>query len=224
MKILLVAATTAEIAPTVHWLAGQPVSAQERIEVLLTGVGLMATTFALTRALSDSHYDIVIGAGIAGAFDTSLMLGECVVVQSEQLGDLGAEDHEEFLDVFDLGLQHGDNAPFVDDQLPNMFTGRPFDIGHLRTVTGITVNTVSGSATTIAARTTRYGAQVESMEGAALHYVCLQMDQPFLQLRAISNYVTPRDRAAWKIGEAVTALNAQLINWFQKLPDSETPS
>ena len=59
------------------------------------------------------------------------------------------------------------------------------------------------------------------MEGAALHYVCLQMAQPFLQLRAISNYVMPRDRAAWKIGDAVTALNAQLIDWFQTVLQSE---
>jgi futalosine hydrolase len=54
------------------------------------------------------------------------------------------------------------------------------------------------------------------MEGAALHYVCLQMNRPFLQIRAISNYVTPRNRAAWKIGEAVMALNAQLIDWLRQ--------
>jgi futalosine hydrolase len=73
---------------------------------------MMATTFALTRALSQGKYDLVIGAGIAGAFDTALALGECVLVQEEQLGDLGAEDHEEFLDVIELGLLRADEAPF----------------------------------------------------------------------------------------------------------------
>jgi futalosine hydrolase len=219
MKILLAAATQAEIAPTIDWLRTQDASVQERIDVLTTGVGIMATTFSLTQALHNGHYDFVLGAGIAGAFDRRLHLGECVIVLEEELGDMGAEDHEKFLDLFDLGLQQKDDAPFINGRLHFEYGGEPSQFHHAnrRSVRGLTVNTVSGSAPTIAARMARYGAQIESMEGAALHYVCLKMGKPFLQLRAISNYVTPRDRAAWKIGEAVAALNAQLVEWLRSL-------
>jgi len=190
--------------------------AKAHVRVLNTGVGLMAATFSLTRALSARNYDLVIGAGIAGAFDRSLSLGECVLVESEELGDLGAEDHDSFLDIFSLGFGSPDEAPFSNGKLVNKAQDQPFPTGHLKSVTGLTVNTVAGNQATITARSTRYGAQVESMEGAALHYVCLQMGKPFQQLRAISNYVTPRNRAAWKIGEAVMALNAQLIEWLKQ--------
>ena len=217
MDILLAAATRAEIAPTLDWLQGAGMPEKAHVRVLYTGVGLMAATFSLTRALSARHYDLVIGAGIAGAFDRSLSLGECVLVVSEELGDLGAEDHDAFLDIFSLGFGSPDEAPFSNGRLVNGTANPTFSTVHLKNVTGLTVNTVAGNQGTITARSTRYGAQVESMEGAALHYVCLQMGRPFLQLRAISNYVTPRNRAAWKIGEAVMALNAQLIDWLKPL-------
>jgi futalosine hydrolase len=140
-----------------------------------------------------------------------------VLVRSEQLGDLGAEDHDSFLDIYRLGLGSPDEPPFTNGRLENEFKDLPVLAGHLETVSGLTVNSVSGNAGTIAGRMSRYNAQVESMEGAALHYVCLQMGMPFLQVRAISNYVTPRDRAAWKIEEALIALNAQLIDWLRQL-------
>ena len=145
----------------------------------------------------------------------SISLGECVLVQDEQLGDLGAENHDEFIDVFTLGFLGADEMPFRNERLATGTEDLPFETGHLKKVTGLTVNTVSGSKRTIDARLTRYGVQIESMEGASLHYVCLQLGIPFIQLRAISNYVTPRDRAAWKIGDAVIALNAQLIDWLK---------
>jgi futalosine hydrolase len=52
------------------------------------------------------------------------------------------------------------------------------------------------------------------MEGAALHYVCLKEKIPFLQVRAISNYITRRDRNAWRMAEAIASLNAQLSAWL----------
>ena len=216
MKILLAAATEAEIAPAVAWLGRQDAPLQQRFDVLTTGIGLMAATFSLTQALTGSSYDGVVGAGIAGAFDRSLSLGECVIVHSEQQGDLGAEDKEEFLDLASLGYQQQHVPPYSNGLMVNTLQGLPFDTAQLQKVSGLTVNTVSGSARTIASRSARYSAQIESMEGAALHYVCLQLGLPFLQLRAISNYVTPRDRSAWKIAEAIEGLNNQLIDWMKR--------
>jgi len=219
MKILLAAATAGEIAQTQEWLRGinpeNPV--RENIDICLTGVGLLASTFRLTKMLAYSDYDLVIGAGIAGAFDRALQLGQCVVVSSEQLGDFGAEDGPAFLDAFDMGLERADEPPFTGGKLLNTMDGLPEFLTVLPQVAGLTVLKVSGSEPTIDERITRYAAAVESMEGAALHYACLSSGIPFIQLRSISNYVTRRDRSAWQLKPAIDALNGQLIGWLEKL-------
>lgn len=223
MNLLLAAATVAEIAPLIKILQtddqpdfydsfGIP---QGTLDVCITGVGLMAATFALTHALHLRRYDFVLQAGIAGSFDPGLPPGSVVVVRSEQVGDLGAEDNGSFLDHFSLGLTRKNARPFTEGKLRNPLEDMPFKTGHLPKVKGLTVHTVSGHQPTIDARLARHpGVAVESMEGAALHFVCLQMRVPFLQLRAISNYVEPRNREAWQLGAAVGALNAQLAAWF----------
>jgi futalosine hydrolase len=210
MKILLVAATAGEISATSQWITERAEAGLAVPDVLISGVGMLATTFSLTRRLCKEKYDLVIGAGVAGAFDLTLNLGECVLVNEEQLGDLGAEDHDQFLDVFSLGLDHPDADPFSNGRLLAPHVALPVNIDRLRRVRGLTVQHVSGNAKTIASRKARYGAQIESMEGAALHYVCLQMKVPFIQIRSISNYVTPRDRDAWEMGAALAALNGHL--------------
>ena len=57
----------------------------------------------------------------------------------------------------------------------------------------------------------QYNPIIESMEGAALHYVCTLMKIPFLQLRAISNMVGERDKTKWEIQKAIDALNHSLV-------------
>jgi futalosine hydrolase len=63
---------------------------------------------------------------------------------------------------------------------------------------------------------------VESMEGAAFHYVCLMEKIPFLQLRGISNYVGERNKANWKIRESIDALNQQLIKMINQITEPYT--
>ncbi|MEO6833451.1 MAG: futalosine hydrolase [Chitinophagaceae bacterium] len=214
MKVLLVAATRAEIEPTILWLEKAQANSRFEVEVLITGVGMTATCFSLCKKLLKNKYDFVLGAGIGGAFSENIALGECVIVAQEAFGDLGAEDHERFIDVQEMGFQSADEFPFEDGWLRNDFKQNPFDINGLKKVFAISVNTVSGCANTIQNRIEKYVPDIESMEGAALHFVCLQLDIPFLQVRAISNYVTPRNRDAWEIGKAVKALNVLLIKWL----------
>jgi futalosine hydrolase len=219
MKILLAAATAGEIAQTREWLHGRdpgnPVS--ENVDICLTGVGLLASAFRLTKALAYGDYDLVIGAGIAGAFDRSLQLGQCIIVSSEQIADFGAEDGPAFLDAFDMGLERADEAPFTGGRLLNSMEGLPAFLTGLPQIAGLTVLKVSGNEPTIEERLTRYGAGVESMEGAALHYACLSLGIPFIQLRSISNYVTRRDRSAWQLKPAIDGLNSQLTEWLRRL-------
>jgi futalosine hydrolase len=187
------------------------------VQVCITGPGMMAATYALTRAVAGGDFDFALQAGVAGSFTQELEPGELVLVQSEQLGDLGAEDRDRFLDIFELGLLETDASPFSGGRLECPLHEIPFPY-RMITVNGLTVNTVSGCAGTVAMRGERFGCQVESMEGAAFHYVCLREALPFAQIRAISNYVEPRDRSKWKMKEAVTALNDWLITLLPTLP------
>ena len=222
MKLLLVAATAAEIGQTLDYLQPRAIApgvfraGKWEVHTCISGVGLMATTFSLSRKLLEHKFDFVLQAGIGGAFDPEIPLGAVVAVDSEALGDLGAEDHDQFIDIFELGFIRQDEQPFTRALLVNPMEKIPFPV-KMPVVPGLTIHTVSGSAPTIAARLSRHKVAVESMEGAALHYVCLQLGVPFLQVRAISNYVTPRNRASWQIGKAIGAINNQLIGWMESL-------
>lgn len=219
MKLLLVTATQAEIGPAITHLqerwqaldANTYMHGNTTVTLCTTGVGMMAATYAVTKALQGADYTFALQAGVGGSFNQGIELGAVVRIAADQYGDLGAEDHDNYLTIHDIGLLQKDEAPFTNGKLvaPEISA-----LASLPAVTGITVNTVSGNAHTIAQRNERYAADVESMEGAAFHYVCLQEGVPFAQVRAISNYVEPRNRAAWKMKDAIINLNKWLIDFL----------
>ena len=53
--------------------------------------------------------------------------------------------------------------------------------------------------------------EVESMEGAAFFQACLLSGTPFREFRVISNKIEPRNKASWKIKEAIEVMNKALI-------------
>jgi futalosine hydrolase len=55
------------------------------------------------------------------------------------------------------------------------------------------------------------------MEGAALHYVARESNIPFIQIRAISNYIGERDKANWQMKLAIDNLNQTLLNYIDSL-------
>ncbi len=214
MDLLILSATEAEVGLLKAHLQKIP-NEYHNITMVVTGVGAVATAFALTRELCGHRYDLVIQAGVGGSFDRDILLGDVVQVISERYGDLGAEDHDEYIDIFDMGLIPADVHPHRNKLLgtiPNSIT----DHTGLKQVSGLTINTVSGNEHTIARREKVFNCQVESMEGAALHYVCLQMEVPFMQIRGISNYVIPRDKSRWQMKDAIINLNNWLIDYLAK--------
>jgi futalosine hydrolase len=113
-----------------------------------------------------------------------------------------------------MGLLEKNDPPYTDGTLVTPM----FPIHNkivMPRVNGVTVNTVSGNKSTIKRLYEKYGCATESMEGAAFHYVCLQERVPFAQVRAISNYVIPRDKSQWKMREAIINLNNWLIGFLE---------
>lgn len=178
------------------------------IEILITGVGLMAATHALTKAILTDRPGMIIQAGVAGSLDKELALASVVAVKTETIGDIGVVEKNRFRSVFDLALLSGETFPWKERKLENK--SDLLSTCGLPLVEAVSINEISTSPEKITYYQKNLSAQVESMEGAALHYVCLNENIPFLQLRSISNFIGERDKSKWKMKEAIENLNGEL--------------
>ncbi len=211
MNCLLIAATAAEIAPFLEYYRrrdAQP-SGILQLDILISGIGLTATTWALTRQLYLKRPDLVIQAGIGGCFDHDIPLGSVVAVKQEAIADLGVIEKNKLRTLFDLKLLSQNQFPFSNRWLVNKT--EILKKVKLKKVRGITINEITTSRQKIKLYKDLFDPAVESMEGAALHYVCLMEKIPFLQLRGISNYIGERNKKNWQMKESVGNLNRELI-------------
>ena len=217
MKLLFVAATPFEIGPLQEFLntylipfgANQFQKGQHNCELLITGVGLPATIFKLSQKLHQRDYDLIINAGIAGAYNRGIELGTVLQVTEDRFGDLGIEEADgSFRDLFVIELSDPNVFPFQNGKLINSQSSN-FDF--LPRATAVTVQKVSGTISSAQRLQQLYAADLESMEGAGVFYVAQQCKISCLQIRAVSNYVEARNRDAWKIKLALDQLNEVLI-------------
>jgi futalosine hydrolase len=169
-------------------------------EVIVGGVGPAAAAAATSRALSHGAYEVVLCAGIGGGF-APLAPGELAVAASIVFADLGAETAGGFAAVSELGFGSAEYP--VEPKLAVELADRTG--GHLGTV--LTVATATGTAATAGMLARRFpDAVAEGMEGAGVAAACLLHGVPVAEVRAISNPVGPRDRAAWEIPRALASL------------------
>ncbi len=210
MHIILAAATAAEIAPFCERMAANdPRCAAHDISILITGVGQAAAAWALTDALHRHPADLVIQAGIAGVFDHTAPLGQVVVASTDVFGDLGTEAKGVFTPITATALQYPNELPYVNGRLPNDWLGAFTTLPPV--VDAVTVNRVTDDAAQCRVLTENFAPAIETMEGAALHYVCRRQNTPFIQYRATSNTVGERDKTRWMITEAIQHLNKALL-------------
>jgi len=210
--ILIVSATEAECVPTLHKMTERKTISpylfsgtlqEHSIEVLISGIGCVATTFRLTQTLMQRSYSRVVSIGIAGSFAEDIYTGETVQITEDCFADLGIDDNGQFLNFREVGL------PYDDFDCDFIINPAPITSPH-RKVRGITVQTASGSKKRIDELIARFQPQVETMENAVFFYVCRKMQIPFISLRAISNKVEPRNRKNWQIDEAIENVNNSL--------------
>jgi futalosine hydrolase len=215
VRVLVVAATEAEVSPFVAGLVrasavGPRVTRYQggghNLDVLISGVGMVATATWCSRVLSAEQFDVALNLGVCGSFRPEIFPGAVVHVVSDRLAELGAEDGDAFLTLQDMKLLGDDEFPFTGGRLVNASPPVLGPLSSMRAVNGITVNTVHGSDDSIARVMKRYSPDVESMEGAAFMYACMVQGVPFAQVRAVSNMVERRNRAAWKLNEAIANL------------------
>ncbi|GED86290.1 futalosine hydrolase [Streptomyces sp. 6-11-2] len=186
---------------TLHRVPGPPA-----VDLIAAGVGpalaAATTASALTAAaLAGAPYDLVVSAGIAGGFAPHAPVGSLVVADEITAADLGAETGDGFLPVTELGFGTVTHRP------PEALVRAIAVAAPARTGTVLTVSTVTGTAARADALRARHpGALAEAMEGFGVAEAAAAHRVPVLEVRAVSNPVGPRDRAAWRIGDALTAL------------------
>ncbi len=217
MNYLLIAATTKEIEPFLAWLRTVPENKKNNLpDVLITGIGLTATAYHLTRQLQLKKYDLVIQAGVAGCFNKKLSLGSVVVVKKDAIADQSVIELKQLKTLFDLKLVPADQFPYTKTWLINPHNDL-LKKTKLKQVKGISVNEITISKQKVAFYEESFNAITESMEGAALHYTCLMENIPFLQIRSMSNYIAERNKKNWNMKESIVNLNTQLIQLVQNL-------
>lgn len=213
MRILIIAATEPEVQSLKFEVKSQAQDSRlktQDVTFLITGVGMVATAFALGKDFATNRYDLAINLGIAGAFDRNIALGEVLEITEDTFAELGAQDGNEFITIDNLGFGTSTFKPTTSlSGLNKNFA--------LKTATAITVNTVNGNEAAIEKITRRLNPQTESMEGAAFFYACNQMNVPCMQIRAVSNYVEKRNRDNWKIGPAIKNLNTFAVEFLKQL-------
>jgi futalosine hydrolase len=220
MDILIVAATKFEIEPLLtatgaietrvdFWEAS---IGSNSVHFVVTGVGMVATTFSLTKILTRNKYNLVVNVGIAGAINRELALTQAVVVAADSFYELGVEDGEQFIPWHKMNIASNDDNLFLEGQLWND-TGVAKEF-NLEQVSGITVNRVHGNDASIEQLKKSSQAAIETMEGAAVFYVCKSLNVAFVAIRSISNYVELRNRENWKLNEAIKSLNEVVLQWL----------
>ncbi|MFH9763663.1 futalosine hydrolase [Streptomyces anulatus] len=212
MRVLVVTAVPVERDAVTRAFGGSPETVAlpgtelhrlGAFDVLAGGAGpaaaAAATAFALASA--SAPYGLVVSAGIGGAFTPLTPLGSLVVASDIVAADLGADTPDGFLPVTALGFGR------------DRFTAPPTLVREVAAATGaaagpvLTVSTVTGTAERAGALLAAHpGALAEAMEGFGVAEAAARAEVPVMELRAVSNAVGPRDRDAWRIGDALAAL------------------
>ncbi len=179
--------------------------------ITVTQVGIPWTLVNLPHLLTMLSPAAVLNIGIAGAYPNSgLAIGDIVMAKTETIGDIGFELPEE------PGFQHVSAARFgrfygshTMAMLPAFASG--LDGRSVRTAAGCTVNMCTGTESTGLMREKLFGAEFESMEGAAVAMACEDAGILACEVRAISNFAADRDMRPENIKLAIQKLREHLL-------------
>lgn len=216
LRILFVTATKSE-ADALNTLPGMKNTREgvlfnnHEIIPLVTGVGTVATAWAMTKWISSgSKPDLALNAGIAGSYKDDITAGDVVMPVSDCFADAGIDTGKGFLTLAEAGLEDPDKFPFRRGRIfsENSYVTKACEL--IRPVQAITVNMATGSDFNIKMISDRYHPDIETMEGAAFFYICSRENIPFVALRSVSNKVGPRDKEKWNIRLALDNLSDRL--------------
>lgn len=217
-NILIISSTIQEIEP---FLDSNFVKKSENLfsftnkkrktfDVLICGVGISLSTYNVTKQLASNKYDLAINIGISGSFNNNINIGETVFVESDCFADFGIEHDNYFISMFDTKFIDKNKNPFENGKLVSK-KSKFLNFENFKSVKSITVNKTSGSEKTINERIKMFSPDIETMEGAAIMFVCKKENIEFIQIRAISNIIAERSKQVWNTELAIENLNKILV-------------
>ncbi|MBC3919867.1 purine phosphorylase [Undibacterium sp. CY18W] len=181
---------------------------RDDVSTIISGVGLSATAHATTKLICQQKPDLLIMAGIAGAYPHSgLKIGDVTLITTEVEGDLGFFNPSGFVHLAHLPID------------------MEFERRHTLACPHIPANPLFPLARSMSLNAAMAPfvdtgeVDLENMEGAAFFHVCLQENQAFLELRAISNFVNIHNDE-WDMQGSVKAMTAGLHRLIDSLLQS----
>ena len=199
MNIVLVCPTAFEMELL------RAIARETGMDLLVCGVGPVQAAYATTRYLEKNPLDLVILAGIGGAYREPLLdSGKAFVAKSEVFADLGrcSGDGFEPIEMGEISLEISYNLVKEGDGLFEMVKKS----SRLGLASMATVSCASGSRERGAMISSFFGVDIENMEGAAVSLVCKNYRVRFIELRSISNLAGDTNKANWDIKGALEIL------------------
>jgi futalosine hydrolase len=218
MRVIITAATHGEWMPCFQKINPKYVGNSKKFSVGFheSGIGMLASSVSLMKMFVQETPTLIIQVGIAGCFDKKIPLGKVFAVKDDFAGDIGVMENKVWKDLFDMKFDKPNDAPYEKKSLPNPWL-KQYNLLNLPTKKSVTVNTISTDKNKIDLFSGRYKAVLESMEGASLHYIGRDLTIPFIQIRAVSNYIGERDKSKWNMQEAIYNLNETLLEFLDAL-------
>lgn len=209
-NIVLITAATEKEMECLGRVAGSSGSAPGLLkgaEKLITGVGPVSATYTIMNYLMRNNIPrLVVNIGIAGSYRDSYPPGTVLLPAEDRFADLGVADGDRFIPLHLAGIEGIDDkftpsgryypAEDIMDIMPD----------DMPRVKAVTVSTATGSAKKRDELISAFDADVETMEGAAVYYVCSNEKISCIGIRAVSNMVGPRDKTKWDIPLALDEL------------------
>jgi futalosine hydrolase len=201
------------------------------VVVCAGGVGKVNAAAATAVMIERYQPQLVINTGCAGAYmGSGYSVGTLVGAREEVLADDGVIIAEGWKDLSFMKLPsvqlgevcHHNVLPLSPLALTTAEQlGDRFGIA-LEWARFASVSTCSGTRRSGAELSERWGAAVESMEGAAVVQVCLRCGVDCLEIRGISNMVDERDLKTWDIPRAVAAAQRFVLHYLEEMDRSNT--
>lgn len=209
MKTLIVSATYNEIRIVINKLKlvkkTESLFISDKVDILISGIGSAFTIYNLTKHLQTTNYNLIINVGIAGSYNKNIKIGDVISVKTDCFADLGIDDNGKFSTLYESKL--------ISEKIELKFIQESF-FNNIQQVKAITLNTTSGSAEIISKIKSTFNPDIETMEGASVAFVANLQKIPVIQIRAISNYVEPRNKNNWEIVLAIKNLNNLILDYF----------
>ena len=178
---------------------------EDRGYACVLGIGLLNFATNLTYLIASSkqqgiRFTAVYILGVCGAYPgRGISVLDVVRVDSESVGDMGYQEKD------------GSFFPFPSAVRATVAEHAPAHLQKLKSAVGLTVNCCTGTEELALVRSKTFDADIENMEGAAGIAACMAHNMPVFEIRAVCNMATTRDRASWKLQEALAALRKTIF-------------